>query len=141
MMSFFYSSHGVMLPIFVRKVFGQTNFVANVGFLWLGYPVGSVLLTILVKTLLTTIHFKGFSVSISMCHIISIYTAYSIEKAHKKYLLKHADTTNDVELMSENSNRDESGTSPATTFSQETNTCEIEQSTNFYKTLRAVLKL
>ena len=130
-----------MLPIFVRKVFGQADFVANVGFLWIGYPVGSVLLNILVKSLLTTIHFKGFSVSISMCHIISIYTAYSMENAHKKYLLKHAEPSNNVEEVSQNSNLDESGQSSATTCSQEISTCETEQSTNFYKSLKAVLKL
>ena len=88
MMAFFYSAYSVILPIFVRKVFGKTNFVANIGFLWLSYPVGSVLITVLVKALFATIHFSGFSVSIAFCHMISFYAAYSMKKAHKNYLLK-----------------------------------------------------
>ena len=65
MMSFFYSANGVIFPIFVREVFGQKKFVFNVIILWLSYPVGSILITILMKALFETINFSGFAVCIA----------------------------------------------------------------------------
>ena len=141
MMAFFYSSHGVMLPIFIRKVFGQECFVENVGFLWLSYPAGSVLITILVKALFATIHFKGFSVSIALCHFISIYTAYSMKSAHQEYLLMHVDDVNDNREASDESNQDLSETAPITEGLSESNILDSEQSTNYYHSLITILHL
>ena len=94
MMAFFYSSNDVIWPIFVRKVFGQNNFVSNVGFLWLSYPVGSVLITILVKTLFGTIHTTGLLVFIAFFQFLSFYTAHAMKKSHKNDLLKQVETLN-----------------------------------------------
>ena len=116
MMAFFYSAYSVILPIFVRKVFGKTNFVANIGFLWLSYPVGSVLITVLVKALFATIHFSGFSVSIAFCHMISFYAAYSMKKAHKNYLLKQVENRTDCEESAQEGDRNRSESILETSF-------------------------
>ena len=139
MMAFFYSSYGVMLPLFIRKVFGQTDFIENVGFLWLSYPAGSVLITILVKTLFATIHFKGFSVAIALFHLISIYSAYSMKRAHENYLLMHVDDGNDNDEASQDSNENQSETGTST--DSDINYTENNESINFYHTLKTVLQL
>ena len=93
-MAFLYSSNDMMWPIFVRKVFGHNHFVSNTGFLWLSYPVGSVLITILVKTLFETIHNSGLLVFISFFQFLSFYAAHAMKKSHKNDLLKQVETIN-----------------------------------------------
>ena len=137
MMSFFYSANGVVLPIFIRQVFGQTQFVSNVGFLWLSYPVGSVLITILVKALFGTIHFTGFSVSIAFCHFISFYTAHAMKKAHNKYLLQQISKTNHTDdTAQENYNVNSHPCSEA-----RKSVSEEEHQISTYNALRKVLAL
>ena len=119
-MAFFYSSNDVILPIFVRKVFGHNHFVSNAGFLWLSYPVGSVLITILFKTLFSTIHTHGLLVCIAFFQFLSFYSAHAMKKSHKNDLLKQVETTNmNTEEASQEGN--ENDIEPNTVFSSEIN--------------------
>ena len=141
MMAFFYSAYSVILPIFVRKVFGKTNFVANIGFLWLSYPVGSVLITVLVKALFATIHFSGFSVSIAFCHMISFYAAYSMKKAHKNYLLKQVENRADCEESAQEGDRNRSESILEPSFEESTSDFYIEEQNRRYNVLKTILSL
>ena len=144
LMSFFYSANSIVLPVFIRQVFGQTNFVENVGFLWLSYPVGSVLITILVKALFGTIHFPGFSIVIAFCHFISFYTAHSMKKSHNNYLLKQASKTKRVGAEEEEPpgsfiNTLDSNIAPVPKTS--INVSQKEQPVDTYNALKTVLSL
>ena len=144
-MAFFYSSNGVVLPIFVRQVFGVDNFITNVGFLWLSYPVGAVLITSLFKALFETFHFTGFPISIAICHLLALYNAYSMRSAHKKDLLKQLSTTAfDVDVKTEPVvEHDLKDRTPkpciSSSASADTRRSGVEQQRAVYAALRAVL--
>ena len=147
MLAFFYSSNDVLLPIFVRKVFGHKNFVSNAGFLWLSYPVGSVLITILVKTLFGTIHTTGLLVFIAFFQFLGLYSAHAMKNAHKNYLLKQVETINrniDESPQEVNANNLEPASSIAT--ENRTANADIEEKIEGYRDLdrrlsKAVLSL
>ena len=110
MMAFFYSSNGIVLPLFVKQIFGEKNFIQNVGFLWLCYPIGSVLMTCLFKALFHSFGFMGFSISLAVSHLITVYNCVSIKNSHKKDILNqiratksapHNKSTNNSDKFSE----------------------------------------
>ena len=145
MMSFFYSANGVIFPIFVREVFGQKKFVFNVIILWLSYPVGSILITILMKALFETINFSGFAVCIAFCHVISLYTAHSMKTAHKNYLLKQVEEIDNDAIGDSSHNvsiRSDSASEPSTQPEDpDLFESEKEQQIRNYNLLKTVLSL